>query len=102
MDERERIRLPADKTPEEWAQFFKRLFVRCLIVAVACGSVAAIEVAIMRSGGDFNPFFSPVFGLLILLLYILAFAAGVSAIVAFLGLHAWIGILLNIWLRKRR
>ncbi len=105
MDERKAIR-----TPEEWARFAKRLFVRCLIVAVACGSVAALLCYRSPDGSLFGYEFHgfgfvihniALAGLLLLLFVILAFAAGVSAFAALLGLYAWIGILLNIWIRKR-
>jgi hypothetical protein len=104
MDEHDASRPHANKTPEEWAQFGKRLFVRCLIVAIACGSIAAVEVGILRNGWFHFPgvnFFGPVFESLLALFIILAIAAGVSAIAALLGLYVWIGILLNLWIRNR-
>jgi hypothetical protein len=101
MDERERIRLPADKATEEWAQFGKRLLVRSLVVAAACVGVAALGYTILGlvvppGGLDLN------IGIwLFILFWLLLVAAGVSCLLALLGLSRWGWSVLDVWIRNR-
>jgi len=97
MDIQDSSQLHADETPEEWARFAKRLFVGCLAVAAACGITSA---AVWYAGP-----IAPNLGIancLAVLSVVLMLAAGVSSLLALSCFITWIGVLLKIWIHKRR
>jgi len=96
MDVQDSTRLHADTTSEESARFVQRLFVGCLVVAIACGILSAAA----RYAGPIAPNLDIAICLAVLSV-VLMLAAVVSSLLALSCFIAWIGVLLNIWIRKR-